>query len=47
MFGNHENYRLDQYDVIGHNSDWLKNGVADMWEPWLSKKAIRSLRATS
>ncbi|KAM3134374.1 hypothetical protein pb186bvf_013487 [Paramecium bursaria] len=45
IFGNHEAYPADQYDVVGQNSQWLRDETSDMWRSYLDDQAHDSLRS--
>lgn len=47
MFGNHEPYPADQFDVSGNGSKWLTEQLSDMWRQWLDDKAIETFRNSS
>jgi sphingomyelin phosphodiesterase len=44
IYGNHEAFPADQYDMWGTTTQWLKNEVADMWTGILGDEEISHLR---
>jgi len=40
IFGNHESFPADQFDMWGEGSKWLKNEVADMWTGILGESEV-------
>ena len=35
VIGNHEGLPVDDYDVWGNQSNWIQEGLVDMWGQWL------------
>ncbi|CAD8048987.1 unnamed protein product [Paramecium primaurelia] len=44
IYGNHEGYPADQYDMIGESTQWLRDEVADMWKQYLTQESYYQLR---
>lgn len=40
MFGNHEAYPCDQFDMVDNTTSWLISRLADMWKVWLDEDAL-------
>ncbi|CAD8140740.1 unnamed protein product [Paramecium pentaurelia] len=44
MYGNHEAYPAEQYDMIGESTQWLRDETSEMWKQYLSQEAYYQLR---
>ena len=40
MFGNHECFPADQYDIYNNGSAWLTSKLGAMWRNWLTDEGI-------
>jgi len=47
MFGNHEAYPGDQFDVVDNTTFWLTERLSGMWKMWLDDEALQTFRKKS
>ena len=40
IIGNHECLPADNYDVWGNKTNWIQDGLADIFKPWLTAQCI-------
>lgn len=47
MFGNHEAFPVDEYDLYGNRSDYILINGSEWWVDWLGPEATQSFRENS